>query len=126
MAKYAEHGSILLDAGDTGGDYQDGDSARRRFFTQEEDGTFTVVDVYVYVTTEYLHEDRDEEDQFWDFEVQTFLTRCTDVEDPEMSEIGGGDVEYDNPSYAGFPSRDKAWTAAINYLKSIDAARDLS
>lgn len=69
MAKFEELGSLLFPAGKVAEEVQQGDSARRRFAAVNDDGTFSVIDVYVYVTNEFADEDRD--DAFWDYEVQT-------------------------------------------------------
>ena len=123
MAKFEELGSLLFPAGKVAEEVQQGESARRRFAAVNDDGTFSVIDVYVYVTNEFADEDRD--DAFWDYEVQT-----RSVVTDSLDSLGGATIdteansEKEWPSVPGFETPAKAWDAALNYLYALDASRD--
>ena len=121
---YVEIGRIDYDAGSVGGDYQASPSASRRFTRSNDDGTFSTVDIYAFVTDEYRSKDRAKEDRFWDYVVMTMSSTHTDREDVGGTEFAS-DVEYETPSLNGFDRKRAALTAARDYIRSIELGRDL-
>lgn len=117
MSGYSENGSINYDAGDIGGDIQASNSVGRQFWKDNEDGTHTIVDVFAYVTDEFMGEERDEENRFWDYQVATF----TATVNAETGEEEGSDVEYHYPSESGYKDADNALTAATTYMDQFSA-----
>ena len=122
MAKFEELGSLLFPAGKVAEEVQQGESARRRFAAVNDDGTFSVIDVCVYVTNEFADEDRD--DAFWDYEVQTrsVVTDSLDIQNgllghPKITTMStGGILRPRARSYVG------PWTTRILQEIHVDLA----
>lgn len=116
MSVYSENGSISYDAGDIGGDVQASNSIGRQFWTDNNDGTNTIIDVFAYVSDEFMSEDRDPENRFWDFQVATF----TATVDARTGEEQDSDVSYENSCQSDFSDAADALAAARSYMEALD------
>jgi hypothetical protein len=113
-----EHG-LDLNSGDVGGDLQATDAVSRRWIKPLDDGTYAVVDVTAYGTSE----ERDDE-VYLDVQEQVCWTRCSDHQDPGGTELDC-DYTYDHPFHFAPDDLDIAFDWAKQHVTSWDAERDL-
>lgn len=130
-----EIGTLIMDAGEIGGDVQTGPAHSRRFQLALEDGTFANVTTYAYATTEYRETDEDGDetgkvsddgDSFetsvtvYGFTDQVEYLICRDPEDLGGTEINS-DYTYDTETHMlTIETHEDAVNLSLEYAKAED------
>lgn len=109
-----QHGEIMSDDGDHGGDIATGKTASVRYLNRNDPRL--VVTFYAYATGE--EKDGDVDFTHLGVQTETEFIVCTDTEDPGGTELWGR-TAYHNPDYGTWDTVEKCEAAALRCVKTM-------